>query len=225
LRKELAFQTLKKLMQVYSFLIQPLVIMAPNYNRGITTMPKASDIKKGFAVSLNGKILLVKDFDITTPGGRGGAKIYKFRFKDLATGGKVEESFKSDEQLDTVEMYKRASSFSYIDGDDYIFMDDEDYTQYAFKKDDIEEDLAFIHDDIKGMFVVLVDGQPAAIELPSSVELVIEETDPSIKGASASARTKPARLSTGLVVQVPEYIAQGERIIVNTAERKFMSRA
>ncbi|MGX9415928.1 elongation factor P-like protein EfpL [Vibrio sp. WJH972] len=188
-------------------------------------MPKASDIKKGSAVSLNGKILLVKDFDITTPGGRGGAKIFKFRFKDLATGGKVEESFKSDEMLETVDMYKRASSFSYIDGDDYIFMDNEDYTQYPFKKSDIEEDLAFINEDVQGLFVILVNDQPAAIELPSSVELVIEETDPSIKGASASARTKPARLTTGLVVQVPEYIASGERIVINIAERKFMGRA
>jgi len=188
-------------------------------------MPKASDIKKGFAVSLNGKILLVKDFDITTPGGRGGAKIYKFRFKDLVTGAKVEESFKSDEMLDTVEMYKRPSSFSYIDGDDYIFMDNEDYSQYVFKKEDIEDELVFINEEIKGLYVFLVDDRPAAIELPSSVELVIEETDPSIKGASASARTKPARLTTGLVVQVPEYISTGERIIVNTAERKFMSRA
>jgi elongation factor P len=188
-------------------------------------MPKASDIKKGFAVSLNGKILLVRDIDITTPGGRGGSKIYKFRFKDLTTGAKVEDSFKSDELLETVDMYKRASSFSYIDGDDYIFMDNEDYSQYIFKKDDIEDELDFINEDIKGLFVILVNGQAATIELPAAVELVIEETDPSIKGASASARTKPARLTTGLVVQVPEYISSGERIIVNTTERKFMSRA
>lgn len=70
-----------------------------------------------------------------------------------------------------------------------------------------------------------VDGAPVALELPATVELTIVETDPSIKGASASARTKPATLSTGLVVQVPEYIANGERIKINTAEHKFMSRA
>ncbi len=97
-------------------------------------MPKASDIKKGFAVSHNGKILLVKDFDITTPGGRGGAKIYKFRFKDLATGAKVEEAFKSDELLGTVEMTKRNVMFSYIDGDEYIFIDNDDYYKYTFNK-------------------------------------------------------------------------------------------
>lgn len=75
------------------------------------------------------------------------------------------------------------------------------------------------------MYAILIDGTTATLELPSSVELVIEETDPSIKGASASARTKPARLSTGLTVQVPEYIATGDKVVVNTTERKYMNRA
>jgi elongation factor P len=188
-------------------------------------MPKASDIKKGFAVSLNGKVLLVKDFDITTPGGRGGAKIYKFRFKDLATGGKVEEAFKSDEMLDTVEMTKRQVMFSYVDGDEYIFMDNEDYSQYTFKEDDIKDELLFINEETQGIHAVLIDGNPVGLELPSAVELVIEETDPSIKGASASARTKPARFATGLTIQVPEYIATGDKVKINTTEVKYMGRA
>ncbi|PWI34067.1 elongation factor P-like protein YeiP [Vibrio albus] len=188
-------------------------------------MPKASDIKKGFAVSLNGKVLLVKDFDITTPGGRGGAKIYKFRFKDLATGAKVEESFKSDEMLETVEMTKRQVMFSYIDGEEYIFMDNEDYSQYTFNQGDIKDELLFITEETLGVQAVLINGSAVAIELPASVDMVIEETDPSIKGASASARTKPARFATGLTVQVPEYIASGEKIKINTTDCKFMGRA
>lgn len=162
---------------------------------------------------------------MTTPGGRGGSKIYKLRCTDLTTGARVDERYKSDDFLDTVDMNKRNISFSYVDGDEYIFMDNEDYSQFVFKKDDIEDELLFITEEIQGMQIVLVDGKAVAIELPSSVEMVIEETDPSIKGASASARSKPARFATGLVVQVPEYIATGERVIVNTAERKFMSRA
>ncbi|WP_194435270.1 elongation factor P-like protein EfpL [Vibrio fluminensis] len=189
-------------------------------------MPKASELKKGFAiVDANGKTLLIKDIEVTTPGGRGGAKIYKLRCVDLNTGARADERYKSDDVVETVDMFKRAVSFSYVDGDEYIFMDNEDYTQFNFKKSDIEDELMFVTEDIKGVMVVLVNGSPVAIELPAAVELVIEETDPSIKGASASARTKPARLSTGLTVQVPEYIAQGDRIIVNTAERKYMSRA
>ncbi len=104
-------------------------------------------------------------------------------------------------------------------------MDNEDYSQFTFKHDEIEDDLLFINEDTQGVQVILVNGSAVGLELPSSVELVIEETDPSIKGASASARTKPARLSTGLTVQVPEYIAQGDRVVINTAERKYMNRA
>ena len=83
----------------------------------------------------------------------------------------------------------------------------------------------FIDENTQGIQIVIVNGAPVAIELPSCIELEITETDPSIKGASASARTKPATLSTGLIVQVPEYIATGEKIKINTAESKFMSRA
>ncbi|CAH8192070.1 elongation factor P-like protein YeiP [Vibrio sp. SA48] len=188
-------------------------------------MPKANELKKGFAIVSGGKTLLIKDIEVTTPGGRGGSKIYKLRCTDLNTGARVDERLKADDFVDTVDMNRRAVSFSYVDGDEYIFMDNEDYTQFTFKKDEIADELLFITEEIQGMFVVVVDGSAVALDVPSSVELVIEETDPSIKGASASARTKPARLSTGLVVQVPEYVATGDRIIVNTAERKYMSRA
>ncbi|NNU12803.1 elongation factor P-like protein YeiP [Vibrio parahaemolyticus] len=188
-------------------------------------MPKASEIKKGFAIESNGKTLLVKDIEVTTPGGRGGAKIYKMRCTDLTTGARVDERYKSDDVVETVEMNKRAVVYSYADGDEHIFMDNEDYSQYTFKHNEVEDDMLFINEDTQGIHIILVDGSAVGLELPSSVELVIEETDPSIKGASASARTKPARFASGLVVQVPEYIATGERVVINTAERKYMSRA
>ncbi|HGF4954391.1 elongation factor P-like protein YeiP [Vibrio parahaemolyticus] len=188
-------------------------------------MPKASEIKKGFAIESNGKTLLVKDIEVTTPGGRGGAKIYKMRCTDLTTGARVDERYKSDDVVETVEMNKRAVVYSYADGDEHIFMDSEDYSQYTFKHNEVEDDMLFINEDTQGIHIILVDGSAVGLELPSSVELVIEETDPSIKGASASARTKPARFASGLVVQVPEYIATGDRVVINTAERKYMSRA
>ncbi|EOX4800192.1 elongation factor P-like protein YeiP [Vibrio alginolyticus] len=188
-------------------------------------MPKASEIKKGFAIESNGKTLLVKDIEVTTPGGRGGAKIYKMRCTDLNTGARVDERYKSDDVVETVEMNKRAVVYSYADGDEHIFMDNEDYSQYTFKHNEVEDDMLFINEDTQGIHIILVNGAAVGIELPPSVELVIEETDPSIKGASASARTKPARFASGLVIQVPEYIATGDRVIINTAERKYMSRA
>lgn len=188
-------------------------------------MPKASEVKKNAAIEHNDKVYLVKDINKLTPSGRAGASLYRMRLYDVATGVKADESFKADEMINLADFSRHQVMLSYVDGDEYVFMDNEDYTPYNINKDTIADELMFINEDTQGLQVLTVDGSPVAIELPSSVELVIVETDPSIKGASASARTKPATLTTGLVVQVPEYIATGEKIKVNTAESKFMSRA
>lgn len=198
---------------------------SPLFIFGRMIMPKASDIKKFAAIELNGKVALVKEITKLTPSGRAGASLYRMRIYDVATGLKSDVSFKADEMITLADFRRQKASFSYIDGEEYVFMDDEDYTPYTFTKDAIAEELLFINEDTKGIEVLTVDGAPVALELPATVELTIVETDPSIKGASASARTKPATLSTGLVVQVPEYIANGEKIKINTSEHKFMSRA
>ncbi|MBV6695498.1 elongation factor P-like protein YeiP, partial [Serratia quinivorans] len=97
-------------------------------------MAKANEIKRGMAISYNNKLLLVKDIDIQAPSARGASTLYKMRFTDIRTGQKVEERFKGDDILDTINLTRRAVSFSYIDGDEYVFMDNEDYTPYTFKK-------------------------------------------------------------------------------------------
>ena len=169
--------------------------------------------------------MLVKLVDVHSPSARGAATLYKTRFAEIGTGGKVEHTFKGDDMLTSIELNRRDVSFSYIDGEDYIFMDNEDFSQHAFRLADIEDELLFINEDTKGLVVLEVDDKAIGIELPQSVEMVITETDPSIKGASASARTKPARFETGLFIQVPEYIANGEKVKINTNDRKFMGRA
>ncbi len=188
-------------------------------------MPKASEIKKNAAIEHNGKVYLVKDISKLTPSGRAGASLYRMRLYEVSTGTKADESFKADEMINTAEFYRKKVMFSYNDGEEYVFMDTEDYTPYSLDKDTISEELLFITEETEGLQVLIVDEKPVGIELPASVDLVITETDPSIKGASASARTKPAVLSTGLTVQVPEYISTGEKIKINTAEQKFTSRA
>lgn len=188
-------------------------------------MPKASEIKKNAAVEHNGKVYLVKDINKLTPSGRGGASLYRMRLYEVATGAKADESFKAEEIINTVDFSRRKVSLSYIDGDEYFFMDSEDYTSYPLGRETISEEALFITEDTRGLQVLLVEGEPVGVELPSAVDMLIIETDPSIKGASATARTKPAKLSTGLVIQVPEYIANGERVRVNTEEHKFISRA
>jgi len=103
-------------------------------------------------------------------------------------------------------------------------MDSEDYTQYSLNGEAIADELLFINEETQGLMVVLVSDAPVALDLPPTVDLLIEETDPSVKGGSATARTKPARLTTGLVVQVPEHISTGDRIKVNVDERRFLGR-
>ncbi|WP_019613938.1 elongation factor P-like protein EfpL [Psychromonas ossibalaenae] len=188
-------------------------------------MPKASDVKKNTAVEFNNSVYIIRDIERSVPQGRAGGSIYRMRMYDIVSGAKTDETFKDSDMLTLADLIRRNVMFSYLDGDEYVFMDDEDYTPYNLNKESIADEVLFIDENTQGLQVVLVDGSPVAIELPSSVDLVIIETDPSIKGGSATARTKPAILSTGLTVQVPEHISTGDKIKVNTAEQKFMGRA
>ncbi len=188
-------------------------------------MPKASDLKKGSIVELDGEIYVVRQLEAKSPSSRGAATLYKVRFAHVRSKQKRDESFKGDDMLPEVAFEKRAVQFSYQDGDLYTFMDAEDYSQYSLGADDLDEQLPYISEGLEGLSVLLVEGQVIGLELPQSVDMEIVDTAPAIKGASASARTKPATLTSGLEVQVPEYLAVGEMIKVNTATGKFMSRA
>jgi elongation factor P len=201
-----------------------MVFFKPIYLRDFV-MPKASDIKKNAAIDHNGKVLIVRDIERSVPQGRAGGSLYRMRMYDVVTGGKIDETFKDSDMLNLADLSRRPVMFSYIDGDEYVFMDNEDYTPYNLHKDSIVEQVQFINEATQGLLVIMVDDAPVALDLPASVELEIIETDPSIKGGSATARTKPAILSTGLTVQVPEHISTGDVIKVNTEERKFMGRA
>lgn len=188
-------------------------------------MPKASEIKKNMAVDINGEAYIIRDIERSVPQGRAGGSLYRMRMYNAATNHKIDETFKDSDMLNLADLVRRASTFSYTDGDEYVFMDSEDYTSYNLNKDSIADELQFIAEDTQGIHVVLVNDVPVALDLPGTVELDIVETDPSIKGGSATARTKPATLSTGLIIQVPEHISTGDRIKVNVEDRKFIGRA
>ncbi|OZG74674.1 elongation factor P-like protein YeiP [Hahella sp. CCB-MM4] len=188
-------------------------------------MPRASEIKKGEVVELNNQLLIVKDIEVHSPSARGAATLYKMRFSNVRTGLKYEESFKGDEIVTTTLLERKPVTFSYIDGDDYVFMDAEDYSQYLLKKNDISDLLPYLTEETEGMQVLMVDGQVISLELPQTVEMVVMETAPAMKAASASARTKPATFVTGLTIQVPEYLEQGEKVRIHTGEKRFMGRA
>lgn len=188
-------------------------------------MPKASDIKKNAAIEYNGSTYIVKDIDRSVPQGRAGGSIYRMRMYDVVTGSKIDKTFKDSDMLDLADLIRRPVMFSYMDGDDYVFMNTEDYTQYNLSKDSIADEAQFIDESIEGIQVIIVNDVPVALGMPTYVELEVTETDPSIKGASATSRTKPAILSTGVTVQVPEHISTGDKIKINVEERRFMGRA
>ena len=188
-------------------------------------MPKASDVKKNSAIEFNNSVYIIKDIERSVPQGRAGGSLYRMRMYDVVTGAKTDETFKDGDMLTMADLIHRDVMYSYRDGDELVFMDSEDYTPYNFAKDQIEDEQLFITESTQGLQVLVIDGQAVELSLPQTVSLTITETDPSIKGSSASAHTKPATLETGLIVQVPEYISSGEAIKINTAEKKFMSRA
>ena len=186
---------------------------------------KASDIKKGNVVEYNNGVYQIRDIERSSPQGRGGNVRFRFIMYSVPGGNKLDASFDSDDNLPEVELLRRLSTYSYKDGEAFVFMDDEDYTPYTLDADVIGDDAGYITDGLAGIYVQVIDDQPVAIQLPTSVVLEVVETPPEMKGGTATKRPKPAKLSTGLEIMVPEYIGNGERVLVNTATGEFGGRA
>ena len=188
-------------------------------------MAKASDLKRGMVVEINGIPHAVKQVDAKSPSSRGASTLYKIRFTNLKTGQKLDESLKGDDFFKDADLVRAKVQFSYIDGDNYIFMNMDDYSQYSLSSEDLDGQTEYLTEGLEGIVALLIDDEVLGIELPASVVLAIVETAPAIKGSTASARTKTARLTTGLEVQVPEYLETDESVKVNTETGKYMSRA
>jgi elongation factor P len=188
-------------------------------------VPKASEIKRNTAINYDGKTYIVSDIERSVPQGRAGGSLYRMRMYDVVTGSKIDETFKDSEMLNLADLVRKPAMFSYVDGEEYVFMDTADYTPYNLNRESIVDEILFINETTDGIHVIIVNDVPVALDLPAHVELEVMETDPSIKGGSATSRTKPAILSTGLTVQVPEYISTGDKVRVNVEERKFVGRA
>ena len=187
-------------------------------------MPKVSEIKKGFIADIDGKPYVVKAIDVKSPSSRGASTLYKFKLTAVQGGHNLQLSQKGDDQLQQADVVRRQCQFLFKDTDSCTFMDNEDYSQYTLTSDLIENELAYLVDGLEGIYALLIDGHIATIELPQSVELDIADTAPALKGATATGRTKSATLVTGLEIQVPEYLAAGDCVKVNTVTGKFMSR-
>jgi len=188
-------------------------------------MPKAADLKRGAIVELNNAPHRVEDLTVQTPSARGGASLYKIRFRNLVTKQKEDRTFKGDDSLNSLEFRRKEVQFSYENQGDYVFTDLDDYSEVSLRGEAIGDDRFYLTDGLEGIYVLVAEGSILGIELPDVVELQIAECGPGIKGASATARTKPATMSTGLVVQVPEYLEQGEVLRIDTRTGKSLGRA
>ena len=185
----------------------------------------AKDIKRGYIVNYNGAPCLIETVSVQTPSARGAATFYKFRARNLSTKQKVDIALRGSESLDEADFSRRPVKFIYADANRMHFLDQQDYNQYSLAKQDLAEESKYLTEELDGAEALIYNGQCIGIQLPVAVELKVVQCDPGIKGASATARTKPATLQTGLVVQVPEYLAQGETVKVDTRTGEYLSRA
>jgi len=188
-------------------------------------MAKACDLKKGNLIGINGLPHVVESLSVTSPSARGASSIYRFRFRNLVNKSKQDVSCKGDEPFADIDFERRPIQYLYKEADLYTFMDNDDFSQFTLPKDMIEDQLLYLVEDMEGLFALMSDGKVLTIEVPQKVVLTIVTCDPVMKGASVTARTKPATCQTGLVVQIPEYMEPGETIIVDTATGTYLSRA
>ncbi|MCW9047415.1 MAG: elongation factor P-like protein YeiP [Gammaproteobacteria bacterium] len=186
---------------------------------------KANEIKRGSFIHFEGQNIVIKSVFCQTASSRSGNTIYKVKGQVLVTKKKFEHGFLGDENVDVIDVTKSAVQPLYREGDAWVFMDNESYEQYTLADDDIKDELPFLMEGMQGIDALIVEDQIMGIELPANIVMTIEETTPAIKGASSSARTKPATLTTGLVVQIPEYLTQGNAIKINTETLEYVSKA
>lgn len=188
-------------------------------------MPRASELKNGMVIDINSVPHVVKQIEVKSPSARGAATLYKIRYNNMQSGQKLDETYKGDDILREADCEKVPVQYSYQDGENWVFMNSNDYSQYEIPNADMEDLSGYITEGLEGMLGLIMDGKLLTLILPASVALEIVETVPEMKGASATSRTKPAKLSTGIEVQVPEYLEQGEIVKVSTSTGKYLSRA
>ena len=186
---------------------------------------QAKEIKSGHIVNYNGAPCLIGSVTVQSPTARGAATFYKYRARNLITKQKADITLRGGESLDEADFRKRPVKFMYADATHLHFLDQEDYNQYSLIKEDVADESPYLTVELDGVHALIYNDECVGIQLPVAVELVVVECDPSIKGASATSRTKPAKTETGLVVQVPEYLTAGEKIKVDTRDGSYLSRA
>lgn len=186
---------------------------------------QAKEIKPGAVVNFDGSPVLIETVSVQTPSARGAATLYKYRGRNLVTKQKTDITLKGGESLPDADFERRPVKLMYADATHMHLLDQQDYNQWSITLEDVGDTKFYISEELDGLLALIYNSECVGLQPPTAVELTITECEPGAKGNSATGRTKPATLETGLVVQVPEFIKQGEKIKVDTRSGVFLSRA
>ena len=184
-------------------------------------MISTNQFRNGAAIRVDGKRFTILYFQHVKPG-KGGAFV-RTRLRNLDTGAVVEKTFRAGEKVESVRTESRPMMFLYRDGDLFYFMDSETYEQIAVPVEVLDEAVGYIVPNGE-VTVLSADGEVVSVEPPPHVDLEVIETDPGLKGDTATGGSKPATLETGLVVQVPLFINVGEKVRVDTRTKEYLTR-
>jgi elongation factor P len=182
----------------------------------------ATQLRPGMIIKHNNDLHAVFSVEHRTPGNL--RAFIQAKLRNLRTGAMFEHRFRSPDPIEKITVDEVDMEFLYADGEDYYFMNTENYEQIHLRKDVLGDSTDYLTANLQ-IKVEFYDGKAVGVELPQTVELTVIETEPGLKSATASSVTKPAKLETGVVVQVPPFINEGEKIRVDTAEGAYLSRA
>ena len=185
-------------------------------------MATTNELKNGMVLNLDGQLWSVLWFQHHKPG-KGGA-VVRTKLKNVMSGKVVDKTFNADVKVDTANVDKRQTQYLYNDGESYVFMDSSTYDQIHLGEDIVGDAAHFMLDN-QDVIVSMHESTPLFIELPASVELTVEYTEPGLQGDRSSGGTKPARLETGYEIQVPLFITSGEKVKVDTRDGSYLGRA
>ncbi len=182
-----------------------------------------ADFRTGLTIEYDNDIFQIMEFQHVKPG-KGGAFV-RSRLKNLRTGATIEKTFRAGEKMEQAQISKRAMQYLYRTGDEYIFMDNETFDQMPLSAEVVGESVKFLKPDTEVLIQFFNEEEILGVELPHVMEFVITQTDPGLRGDTATGGTKPATLETGAVVNVPLFVNEGEKVRVDTRSGKYLERA
>jgi elongation factor P len=186
------------------------------------TVATTNDLKNGMTLDIEGQLWTVVEFQHVKPGK--GPAFVRTKLKQVMTGKVVDKTFNAGVKVEIAVLEKREMNFLYKEGDDFVFMDNKNFDQMTISKATVGEASNYMLENTEAI-VAIHDGNPLYIELPASVELVVTYTEPGLQGDRSSGGTKPATVETGIEVQVPLFIKQDEKIVVDTRDGSYQGRA